>query len=97
MTTFDTSPPSPLGELLWVDPALVVGVNTRTAARLDSHFVASIRDRRAGAHRRACAVPWPPWSRGDTDLLRAAAATVHAVAAAVLADLDQTDPHETAA
>ena len=37
------------------------------------------------------------WSRGDTDLLRAAAETVHRVAAAVLADLDQTDPHETAA
>ena len=30
-------------------------------------------------------------------LLRAAAETVHRVAAAVLADLDQTDPHETAA
>ena len=37
------------------------------------------------------------WSRGDTDLLRAAAETVHRVAAAVLADLDQTDPRETAA
>ncbi|HVD29217.1 MAG TPA: hypothetical protein VNC79_12075 [Mycobacteriales bacterium] len=37
------------------------------------------------------------WSRGDTNVLRAAAETVHRVAAAVLADLDQTDPHETAA
>jgi antirestriction protein ArdC len=37
------------------------------------------------------------WSRGDTDVLRAAAETVHRVAAAVLADLDQTDPRETAA
>ena len=37
------------------------------------------------------------WSRGDTDVLRAAVETVHRVAAAVLADLDQTDPRETAA
>jgi hypothetical protein len=37
------------------------------------------------------------WSRGDTGVLRAAAATVHRVAAAVLADLDHDDPHETAA
>ena len=35
------------------------------------------------------------WSRGDTDLLRAAAETVHRVAAAVLADLDY--PRGTAA
>jgi hypothetical protein len=38
------------------------------------------------------------WSRGDTDLLRAAAETVHRVAAAVLADLDLAgQPSETAA
>ena len=37
------------------------------------------------------------WSRGDTDVLRAAAETVYRVAAAVLADLDQADPRETAA
>ena len=37
------------------------------------------------------------WTRGDTDVLRAAVETVHRVAAAVLADLDQTDPRETAA
>ena len=35
------------------------------------------------------------WSRGDTNVLRAAAETVHRVAAAVLADLDH--PHATAA
>ena len=35
------------------------------------------------------------WSQGDPQVLRAAAETVHRVAAAVLADLDQTDPHET--
>ena len=43
----------------------------------------------------------PRWawisSRGDTSLLRAAAETVHRVAAAVLADLDHDDPRETAA
>ena len=37
------------------------------------------------------------WSQGDPQVLRAAAETVHRVAAAVLADLDQTDPHETVA
>jgi hypothetical protein len=34
------------------------------------------------------------WSQGDPQVFRASAETVHQVAAAVLADLDQTDPHE---
>jgi hypothetical protein len=34
------------------------------------------------------------WSQGDPQVVRAFAETVHQVAAAVLADLDQTDPHE---
>lgn len=48
MTTTDvpTADLPQLGELLWVDPGtLVLGTNTRTAVRLDPHFVASIRDR----------------------------------------------------
>jgi hypothetical protein len=37
------------------------------------------------------------WSGGDPEVLRAAAETVHRVAAAVLADLEQADQQETAA